>query len=111
MHLDIVPRGGGVAIVFGTLAVLVLVVVTDHLSSPLVVSAVTLILFALVGWFDDLRQLSIWFRLAIQSLFGIGLVVFFENPETVVIGGHPFCTRILVVCCFDSCSDLVDQPL
>ncbi len=90
MHLDTIPRGGGVAIVIGTLAVLALVGVTDHLSSPLVLSALTLILFALVGWFDDLRQLSVWFRLAFQSLFGIGLVLFFGSPETVIIGGHPF---------------------
>lgn len=89
MHLDTIPRGGGVAIVIGTLAVLALVGVTDHLSSPLVLSALTLILFALVGWFDDLRQLSVWFRLAFQSLFGIGLVLFLEALKQLLLVATP----------------------
>lgn len=90
MHQNETPRGGGVAIVSGALAVLVVVGITGPLTPPLVIAAATLLLFGLVGWLDDLYHLSIRLRLLIQITYCAGLILFFGSPESLPMGGFHF---------------------
>lgn len=59
------PRGGGVSIMFAMLVALGWLAIVDIAERPwLIASAVGLMLVAGVGWLDDHRPRSAWFRLA-----------------------------------------------
>lgn len=63
------PRGGGIAIVAALLLALAWLAFTDAPRAKLhVAGAVGLLLVAGVGWIDDHRPLSPWWRLAVHAL-------------------------------------------
>lgn len=91
LHSQPTPRMGGLAIILGFLAAILLFVeLTPTLASMLVGG----ILIALLGVFDDIFRLNAWVKLAVQivaalaAVAGGNVIRFFSAPEWLAPGGH-----------------------
>lgn len=68
-HTVATPRGGGIAIVVALLIAAVALGLRQPLDSPLLAAfAVGLVMVAGIGWIDDHRPLSPWWRLLVHAL-------------------------------------------
>jgi UDP-N-acetylmuramyl pentapeptide phosphotransferase/UDP-N-acetylglucosamine-1-phosphate transferase len=68
-HVVATPRGGGIAIVASWLVALAIIAAqAPELVAPLAATAAGLLLVAAIGWVDDHRPLSPWWRLGVHAL-------------------------------------------
>ncbi|MFC1665635.1 glycosyltransferase family 4 protein [Pseudomonadota bacterium] len=82
-HTEVVPRGGGLAIVTVFLVFLILFPVLNYYVGILFVA----IGFALLGWADDVYSLSAGTRLLVQGIIAIGAVVTIGEFEALEFAG------------------------
>ncbi|HEY5851352.1 MAG TPA: lipopolysaccharide biosynthesis protein [Lysobacter sp.] len=79
------PRGGGIAIVIATLVAACALALHRPVDAPLLAAfGVGLLLVAAVGWLDDHRPLSPWWRLFVHALaaalFGLAVADVYQSP-------------------------------
>lgn len=68
-HAVATPRGGGIAIVASWMVALAIIAArSPELAAPLAATAAGLLLVAAIGWVDDHRPLSPWWRLGVHAL-------------------------------------------
>lgn len=73
-HVQPRPRGGGLGIVAGTLAALVLVTATEPMADGLLAVLAAGCVVALAGLWDDIRSVAPGVRLAVQATAALGVV-------------------------------------
>lgn len=84
-HVVATPRGGGIAIVASWLVALAIVVGrSPELAAPLAATGAGLLLVAAIGWVDDHRPLSPWWRLGVHALAAGSLAW-----AVLAVGGSP----------------------
>lgn len=84
-HTEATPRGGGIAIVVALLIAAVALGLRQPLDAPLLAAfVVALVMVAGIGWLDDHRPLSPWWRLLVHglasALFALAAGSVFDSP-------------------------------
>ncbi len=82
-HKTPTPRGGGLAMAAGLLPVLTVLAVLDGDMAVLLVLSATLVL---VGWLDDRRNLPVGWRMLVQLVLAVVLLVEVKGIDRISFG-------------------------
>ena len=85
MHQGSIPRGGGLVIVGLLITTFIALAWLTNRYQLFIALALTVSAWSLLSWLDDCNNLSPKFRLAIQSLLAIFMIIAFGHITTVQI--------------------------
>ncbi|MCK5923656.1 MAG: hypothetical protein KAG66_22170, partial [Methylococcales bacterium] len=89
LHSQVVPRGGGIVIIVATVSLIAIYqLILESITVLDVLIALLLGCIAVLGWFDDRRNLTIRSRIFIQVVIACIMVYLLARSQGIHIAGY-----------------------